>query len=106
MSEPYVRPGDHRPRDLAGRLVPHQLDAVTFMRAISGLRDRFQTEVPASHVERREDARTGAVEVLVRCTCGVETPELPVAMFVECPGGCGRWFLNTARSVRVGRLDG
>jgi hypothetical protein len=105
MTEPYVRPGDYRPRDACGRQLPRQLDAVTFMRALSGLAYRFRREVPREFVDGPEEPDTGLVGASVRCVCGAETGVLPVAVFVSCPGECGRVFLNTAASIRVARLD-
>lgn len=47
--------------------------------------------VPAAYVTEDQDKT-----VTVRCVCGAEHERAEV---VECPGGCGRWFLGDPSGV-------
>jgi hypothetical protein len=54
---------------------------------------RYFKQVPASHL------RGGHVECVCEQLVGV-----PDGEFVECPGGCGRWFLRDGPGVWAARL--
>jgi hypothetical protein len=40
----------------------------------------------------------------VSCVCGTPDVELEDRTFIECPGGCGRWFVRDAETVWAARL--
>lgn len=98
----YVRPGDHRERDLLGRLKPQKLDFVMFVKHIPGLAERVR-KVPASAVVD-EHIAPGNETANVECPCGGH----PVAEvhLTECPGKCGRWYIfRDAVYVVYGEMD-
>ncbi len=86
--------------DLLGRQVPRNPfrgKAGLVLALRMGMAAQFEKHVPERFV-----TYVLASGVAVACTCGEVVP-IDVGEVVECPGGCGRFFLRTETSVRVAR---
>lgn len=73
-------------------------------RALPGLAEQFQVVVPDSHAHAVSELASRVSGHLVECVCGAETGLLPAGSIVECPGACGRWFVDTGVTVRVAKF--
>ena len=88
---------DGRARDDLGRVVPSRINWVTLSRAVPGILRQFNQVVPASFWSQESED-----EAVVACPCG-EEPTVRCGSATVC--ACGRFYLNTGRSMRVFRPD-
>lgn len=90
----YRQPG--KSYDGLGRQVPRNpcrgTPGFVFLLRLPGLAAQFETRVPVEYL----------LGPWVLCACG-ELQVIALHRFVECLGGCGRWFLRTQESVRVAK---
>lgn len=84
---------DLRPRDRLGRLVPHRLNMVTFMRAIPGFASQFRTVPERFYVGEKAKAT-------INCPCG-ELVEADTGAMTTCDG-CERIYVWLVRRLVVG----
>lgn len=84
------------------RLFGGERGAVALLRGIPGFAALWETVVPDARVREVQDRELQRWQI-VRCRCD-EHPALRPGAVAECPGGCGRWFFATGRSVRVHRF--
>jgi hypothetical protein len=82
--------------------MPRRFD-VRMLLGIPGLGPAFAGEfhkvVPDRFLTRDGDG------YLVACTCGTEAVQTAYRHVSECPGECGRYFLQTESTVRVARWE-
>jgi len=90
------------PRDRAGAIEPHKLNAISLFRAIPSAAKLFQTIVPEQFWSEHEDPETGEVVAIISCGCG-ETCWVGGATITEC--ACGRFFLHLSDEVRCYRPE-
>ena len=120
----WLQVGDRRGRDRMGRLEPRNpFDGLTMGRALPSGRELgflglWGKVVPAEHVITTTDAQ-GRSKRFVWCSCGFLVPlasQGPTAcvsvlwreddeLELDYDGPCCRFFLGTARDVRVKRFD-
>jgi hypothetical protein len=80
-------------RDSLDRRHPTRFNLVWAFRAVPGLAEQFETQVPGSYW-----AITGEGEATVSCPCG-EAPAVGLGKIAECK--CERFYLYVTGQVRV-----
>jgi hypothetical protein len=98
-----VRVDGWPPRDSAGAIEPHKLNAISMFRAFPWLVKAFQTKVPEDYWSEAVDPDTEAPIADVKCPCG-ENPQVGGPTAVECD--CGRFFLFLGDELRCFKPEG
>lgn len=88
--------------DCTGRRYPRPFRWSTFFQAVPQMREEFDREVPGEfwNIDVAEDGLTSIA--MIACPCG-ESPQVEILRMNECD--CGRFYLNTGRTVRVCRPE-
>lgn len=97
-----VRVTEWPPRDRAGAIEPHRLNAITLFRSMPWLVKAFDRVVPEAHWCPYTDPETDDHLAVIECQCG-ETVWAGGAKITEC--ACHRFFVLVGPELRCYRPD-